>query len=52
MIIVAMLDPQFKLALIQFYFPLIYQEPEASKNVDNVSIVLHELYDKFVKEYN
>ncbi|KAF5481453.1 hypothetical protein F2P56_002101 [Juglans regia] len=52
MAITAVLDPRFKMILIQFCFPLIYQEPDASKNIDHVSQVLHELYDEYVHEYN
>ncbi|KAF5472187.1 hypothetical protein F2P56_008924 [Juglans regia] len=52
MAIAAVLDPRFKMVLIQFCFPLIYQESDASKNIDYVSQVLHELYDEYVHEYN
>ncbi|KAF5455354.1 hypothetical protein F2P56_024943 [Juglans regia] len=52
MAIAAVLDPRFKMVLIQFCFPLIYQNSDASKNIDYVSQVLHELYDEYVHEYN
>ncbi|KAG6661883.1 hypothetical protein CIPAW_03G205900 [Carya illinoinensis] len=52
MSIAAVLDPRFKMVLIQFCFPLIYHMPNAAKNIDHVSQVLHELYDEYVHEYN
>jgi hypothetical protein len=38
--------------LIKFCFPLIYLEPEASMNIDNVHSVLHELYEVYVTSHN
>ncbi|KAG6657286.1 hypothetical protein CIPAW_04G079600 [Carya illinoinensis] len=46
------MSAKFKMVLIQFCFPLIYHVPDAAKNIDHVSQVLHELYDEYVHEYN
>lgn len=52
MAIVVVLNPWFKIVLIKFCFSQIYQEPEASKNVEDVSQRSYGLYDEYVKEYN
>ncbi|XP_059443839.1 zinc finger BED domain-containing protein RICESLEEPER 2-like isoform X2 [Corylus avellana] len=52
MAIAAVLDPSGKMRIIRFCFPLIYQEPEATTNIEFVLTVLHELYNEYVKEHN
>jgi hypothetical protein len=52
MALAAVLDPRYKMKLIKFCFPLIYPEPEASMNIDNVYSVLHELYEVYVTSHN
>jgi hypothetical protein len=46
------LDPRFKMKLINFCFRLIYPKPEASKNIDNAMSVLHEFYEVYVSTHN
>jgi len=52
MALATVLDPRYKMKLIKFCFPLIYPEPEASMNIDNVHSVLHELYEVYVTSHN
>lgn len=52
MVLAAVLDPRYKMKLIKFCFPLIYPEPEASMNIDNVHSILHELYEVYVTFHN
>jgi hypothetical protein len=52
MAIAGVFDPRGKMMIIRFCFPLIYQEPKATTNVEYVLIVLHELYNEYVKEHN
>jgi hypothetical protein len=52
MALAAMLDSRYKMKLIKFCFPLIYLEPKASMNIDNVISVLHELYKVYVASHN
>ncbi|KAG2696953.1 hypothetical protein I3760_07G084500 [Carya illinoinensis] len=40
------------MSIAAFCFLLIYQRPEAAKNIDHVSQVLLELYNEYVHEYN
>jgi hypothetical protein len=46
------LDPRFKMKLLQFSFLEIYQEPEATTNIEMVRRVLNELYGKYVDDHN
>jgi hypothetical protein len=48
----AVLDPRFKLKLIQICFPEIYQEPKATRNVEKERNVLNELYGEYVDVHN
>ncbi|CAL5372511.1 unnamed protein product [Camellia sinensis] len=48
MAIAAVLDPRFKLILVQFCFPEIYPEAEATRNISMVRDALYELYNEYV----
>ncbi|XP_028090266.1 zinc finger BED domain-containing protein RICESLEEPER 1-like [Camellia sinensis] len=48
MAIAAVLDPRFKLMLVQFCFPEIYPEAEATRNISMVRDALYELYNEYV----
>ena len=50
MAITAMLDPRFKMTLINFSFPRIYQGFEVARNIDRVHDSLYELYNEYVKD--
>jgi hypothetical protein len=52
MAITAILDPRYKMKLINFWFPLIYPLHEASMHIDNVLSVLHEMYKVYELAHN
>jgi hypothetical protein len=52
MSIAAVLDLRNKMTLIRFCFPIIYQESEATMNIDRILLILNELYNEYVQEYN
>ena len=51
MAIAAMLDPRFKMTLISFSFPKIYQEFEVARNIGRVHDSLYELFNEYVVDY-
>lgn len=52
MVVGAVLDPRFKMKLVRICFLEIYQEPEATNNIELVLRVLNELYDESVEDHN
>nr|POE77161.1 zinc finger bed domain-containing protein ricesleeper 2 [Quercus suber] len=52
MAIVVVLDPRFKMTLINFSFPKIYQGFEVARNIVRVHDSLYELYNEYVVDYN
>ncbi|KAG2672853.1 hypothetical protein I3760_13G060900 [Carya illinoinensis] len=38
--------------LVQLCFPIIYSEPEATRNIDTILRILYELYDEYAEDYN
>jgi len=52
MSIAAVLDPRYKMKLINFYFPLIYPHFEYQQHIQNVLAVLHELFEVDVTAHN
>ncbi|XP_075669822.1 zinc finger BED domain-containing protein RICESLEEPER 1-like [Castanea sativa] len=51
MSIAAVLDPWFKMTLINFSFPKIYQGFEVVRNIDHVHDSLYQLYNEYVVDY-
>ena len=51
MAIAAVLDPRFKMTLINFSFPKIYQGFEVARNIDCVHDALYQLYNEYVMDY-
>ena len=49
--IAAMSDPRFKMTLINFSFPKIYQEFEVARNIGCVHDSLYEPYNEYVVDY-
>jgi hypothetical protein len=52
MSIAIVLDPRYKVKLINFCFPLIYPEPESFMRIKEVLSVVHELYEVYVTAHN
>jgi hypothetical protein len=52
MSIVVVLDPRYKMKLINFCFLLIYPEFESSQHIENVLAVLHELFEVYVTAHD
>jgi len=50
MSIAAVLDPRYKMKLINFCFPLIYPNSEYPQHIQNVLAVLHELFEVYVTQ--
>ncbi|KAM4069756.1 hypothetical protein ACB094_12G114000 [Castanea mollissima] len=51
MVIAAVLNPRFKMTLINFSFPKIYQGFEVARNIDCVHDSLYQLYNEYVVDY-
>ena len=49
--IAVVLDPQFKMTLINFSFPKIYQGFVVARNIDRVHGALYQLYNEYVVDY-
>lgn len=52
MSIAAVLDPRYKMKLINFCFPLIYPDFEYPRHIQNVLAILHELFEVYVTAHN
>jgi len=48
----AVLDTRFRMKLVQFCFPEIYQVPKATRNIERICRVLKELYGGYVDDHN
>ncbi|KAK9992672.1 hypothetical protein SO802_027657 [Lithocarpus litseifolius] len=51
MAITVVLDPRFKMTLINFSFPKIYQGFEVARNIDRVHDALYQHYNEYVVDY-
>ena len=51
MAIAVVLDPQFKMTLINFSFPKIYQGFKVARNINRVHNALYQLYNEYVVDY-
>ena len=51
MAIAVVLDPQFKMTLIKFSFPKIYQGFKVARNINRVHNALYQLYNEYVVDY-
>ncbi|XP_075663040.1 zinc finger BED domain-containing protein RICESLEEPER 2-like [Castanea sativa] len=52
MAIATVLDPRFKMTLINFSFPKIYQGFEVARNIDRVHDALYQPYNEYVVDYS
>jgi hypothetical protein len=52
MSIATVLDPRYKMKLINFCFPLIYHDFEYPQHMENVMFILHELFEVYVTAHN
>jgi hypothetical protein len=50
--IAAVLDPRYKITPIRFCYPIIYREPNATRNFNCLLSVFNELYNDYVGDYN
>lgn len=51
MSIVAVMDPRFKLNLLNYCFPVIYSsEGKSDKKLAHLNVILHDLYQEYVVE--
>jgi hypothetical protein len=48
----AVSDSRFRMKLVQFCFPEIYQVLEATRNIERICRVLKELYGGYVDDHN
>lgn len=46
------LDPRYKMELIEFVFPIIYGKEESKRYIDEIKKVLYDLYAEYVMNFN
>ncbi|XP_039142535.1 zinc finger BED domain-containing protein RICESLEEPER 2-like [Dioscorea cayenensis subsp. rotundata] len=51
MSVAAVLDPRCKMRVVDFTFARMYSDREARENIAKVREALHEIYEKYVREY-
>ncbi|KAL8495031.1 hypothetical protein ACS0TY_019253 [Phlomoides rotata] len=49
--IAAILDPRYKMVLIDYAFPVIYGEVEAVAKIVEIKVLIYELYNEYVEIY-